>query len=349
MYLSAPAILQFVRAIGLTKQVTIHQSNGDKSTGHIWRQLQVKPNVHLGDNEHSDVNQARAHGINGKHYAGTHFNVYEQDLFDHNLKNIATLAREVRLRSTLIGNEVFSDLSASLNLPFLLIASELLYREIEDRPIVFLGRDCQLLHKIYTEYFDLSYYIPFSRKVAYDDPARAHAFLRKHSPSNAMLVDISSTGGTWQKLDPIDVTVLIYSDTSYYTPSQPVLPSTFDYITSNSEIGQTNLMLEVMNCGDHGHLHSIHEIAPNVYTASYGEPELPYAIVESIHRPIRTAQGLSGIYKTAIRQELASLSRDQLLDFFKYCTSSLCARTDLYPQLGSFVANETKYLEQFTK
>lgn len=349
MYLHGSAILQFVRSIGLTKQVTIYQSGGDKSTGDIWRRMQhCKPGIHLGDHTNSDVAQALAHNINGELYLGTHFNDYEQDLFSNNLKNIATLAREARLRSGSATNEVFSDLSASLNLPFLFIASELLYRKYQARPIVFLGRDCQLLHKIYNEYFELSYYTPFSRKVAYTDPALALAYLHRHSAPNAVLVDISSTGGTWQKLDPIDVEVLIYSDQSYYTPTKPTLPATFSYLTTNTEIGQTNLLLEVFNCGDHGHLNRVEQFTDGMFHAEFGTPELDKDIVNAIHRPVYQVVALSSIYKQAIKNELAGLTHDQLIEFFRYCTSSLCVRTDLYALLGDFVNQETTYLDQFT-
>lgn len=350
MYLPGPAILQFVRSIGLTKQVTIYQSGGDKSTGLIWQRLQDhKPDTHLGDHPNSDFGQARAHGINAELYPGTHFNEYEQDLFTHGLKNIATLAREARLRSGRAVNEVFSDLSSSLNLPFLFIAAELLYRKHKNTPITFLGRDCQLLHKIYNEYYELSYYIPFSRKVAFDNTSTATFYLAKHRMNNTVLVDISSTGGTWQRMDPMDITVLIYSDQAYYTPEKPKLPVTFSYITTNSEIGQTNLLLEVFNCGDHGHLNKLTQLTSGAFKADFSDPELDSAIIDAIHTPISKAVMLSSIYKQAIRKELEELNNEQLLEFFKYCTSSLCARTDLYNLLTDFVEKETTYLSQFTQ
>ena len=349
MYLHGSAILQFVRSIGLTRQVTIYQSNGDKSNGSIWKRIQHnKPNIHLGDHPNSDVGQALANNINGELFPGTHFNAYEADLFEHGLKNIATLAREARLRSGRAINEIFSDLSASLNLPFLFIAAELLYRKHAGRPILFLGRDCQLLHKIYTEYYELSYYIPFSRRAAYTDPATAIAYLRKHSPVNGVLVDISSTGGTWAQLEPIDVTVLIHSDTSYYTKEKPIPPDSFTSITSNSTIGETNLVLEIFNCGDHGHLNKVTQITDGMFQSHFGKPELNKDIVDAIHSPVYNAIKLSSIYKDAIRSELDDLTADQLVEFFKYCTSSLCARTDLYNLLDDFVNQETTYLDQFT-
>ena len=350
MYLSGPAILQFVRSIGMDKQVTIYQSNGDKSNGTIWQQLNaVKPGFHLGDNLNSDVTQARNHGINGEHYAGTHFNQFEQDYFESGLLNLATLAREVRLRSGSAKYEDFSDLSASLNLPLMFVACEMLYRKYAGRPLVFLGRDCQLMHRIYNEYYELSYYLPFSRRVAYDNKDTAIAYLRKHSPTNAMLVDISSTGGTWQHLDPIDVTVVVYSDTSHYTPEKPTLPATFNYLTTNTELGQTNLVLEIFNSGSHGHLSSIEEIAPGMFQAKFGEPELNKDIVDSIHRPVVFAVELSSIYKTALREELSNLSQHDLFEVLAHCANALCARTDLYSQLGDFTAKEASYLQQFTK
>ena len=41
MYLPGVVILQMVRAAGLTKQVTIYQSNSNKGSGIVWRELSM--------------------------------------------------------------------------------------------------------------------------------------------------------------------------------------------------------------------------------------------------------------------------------------------------------------------
>jgi hypothetical protein len=350
MYLPGSAILQMVRSVGLEKQVSIYQSNGDKSTGDIWRRMQdCKPNLHLGDNTNSDYNQAKANGINAELYPGTHFNGYEQDLHDLGLRSIALLSREIRLATVTASNSVFTEIASSLNLPLLFVSIELLQRKHRDKQFIFLGRDGQLLHKIYNSYFGVAGYLPFSRKVAYDNPTTAYNYLKRHSTDNTVFVDISSTGGTWQNLSPVDITVLIYSDKAFYTPEKPVLPATFNYITTNSEIGQTDLLLEVFNCGDHGPLEQINELVPGMYTQTFGTPELSADIVEAVHAPAKYAHKLRSIYASAIRNDLLSLDEEQLKAFMHYCTANICARTELYQQLGSFVNNETQYLNQFTK
>ena len=350
MYLSAPSILQMARSVGLDKQVTIYQSNGDKSNGSIWDRLKdIPPALHLGDNQNSDVTQPRARGIDAELYPGTAFNDYELDLHTAGLEYIPLLSRETRLATAQVENELFTTLSSSLNLPFIFFSAEMLYRKYAGRPIVFLGRDCQLLHKIYNAYYEVAGYLPFSRKVAYDNPALAERYLKQHSNTNTVFVDISSTGGTWQQLPNIDITVLIYSDQVYYTPVKPVLPELFSYITTNTEVGQTNLVLEIFNCGDHGHLDKINEIASGVFTVNFGTPELPTDIVQAIHEPIYQAVELKGIYKDNVRLELSNLSQEELIAYVHYCATSLCVRQDIYSLTRDFMERETNYLNQFTK
>lgn len=349
MYLPAPAILQLVRSVGLSKQVTIYRSSGDKSTGSIWRRMQLcKPSLHLGDHPNSDFAQANNAAIPCELYTGTHFTSDESFMFSQGLPHVAILSREVRLRTNSGAAEIFSDTASSLNLPLLMIASELLHRKYGIRPIAFLGRDCQLLHMLFSEYYCTAYYVPFSRKVAYANRQSASAYLRSHAPVNAVFVDISSTGATWQHLSDIEMTALIYSDVSFYTANKPTLPPTFSYIASNSEIGPTNLMLEVFNCGDHGHLESVEEITDGMFKATFAVPELNTPVIDAIQAPIVTATALSGIYKDSIRTELAELSNTVLMQLFAYCTSNICSKTDMLAMLPAFVQKETSYLNQFT-
>jgi hypothetical protein len=230
----------------------------------------------------------------------------------------------------------------------LFMICELLHRRYHDRNIVFLGRDCQLLHKLYTTYYDLAYYLPFSRQVAYHQPDTALHYLRTHSPEQPVYFDLSSTGGTWQKLNAnIDITVAVYSDLAYYTPQQPTLPAGFDYLTANSMIGPTALMLEVMNSGDHGHLNSIQHYQDNLMQVTFGEPEIPAEFVTAIHAPVHLAQQLATIYQDAIREELSTVSVDQLIQHFGQLAVAISTQ-DLLQMIPDFQNKETNYLEQFT-
>jgi hypothetical protein len=351
MYLPAAAILQLVRSVGMDKQVTLYQSNGDKSNGTVWPRLKNKPDVHLGDNRVSDYDRPTNAGVNAEWYnPATELNAVEHSLVDTNLLSLGLLTREIRLGEnyTGLGNEYFASAN-NHNLPLLFFLAELINKHYGHRNIVFLGRDCQLLHRLYNAYYDpAASYLPFSRQVAYDTPEAAVEYLKAHAPERPLFIDLSSTGGTWEKLQSeLDVLVAIYSDTTHYTPEKPVLPKGFGYLTSNSQIGQTNLLLEVMNCGDHGHLDRIEIHDGKLMQVHFAEPELPEHIVSIIHKPVQRAVALADVYRESIRKELRALDDVQLLGLFGGYASAICSRQDL--QLDSFLKKETAYLEQFTK
>jgi hypothetical protein len=352
MYLPASAILELVRSVGLTKQVTLYQSNGDKSQGSVYKKFrEEKPGIHLGDNRRSDYEQARANGINGEWYLGTGLNEYESQFNDRGMTYTALLCREVRLRNNTIYRNYF-DVACGINLPWLLICAEMLHRKYKDRNLVFLGRDCQLMYKIYSAYYGGCYYLPFSRSVAFNQPGDAVNYLLTHSPENPLFVDISSTGGTWAKLDSyskLEIVVAIYSDLAYYTPDRPVPPQTFTYLTTNTQVGPTNLLLEVFNCGDHGHLKQIEVIDGKLMQVKFGDPELPQELINTIQQPVNTAIDLAIHYRSNIREELAGLTDEELFDKFKSCVSYLCGQQSLAEQLPqSFRDKEFAYLHQFT-
>jgi len=351
MYLPASNILQMVRGVGLTKQVTIYQSNGDKSNGSIWPRLSVhRPGVHLGDNQHSDVNMPGQAGFTAELCTQTHFTVVEHGLFNNLLPNVALLVRESRLAFNGDHRPHF-EIANSSNLPLLFVMSEMIHRRYENRNVVMLGRDCQLLHKIYNAYYnETTPYLPFSRVVAYNQPDTAVEYLNSHSARQPVFFDISSTGGTWAKLgNDLEVCVAIYSDLAYYTPKRPVLPTKFKYLTNNTQIGQTNILLEMFNCGDHGHLSRLTPIDGRLITAEFAAPELPKDLVQVIHTPVHFAVKQSGTYRDAVRKELSCLTEQQLIDKFSEFAMRICTQNHLLSDAKRFLDQETQYLEQFTK
>ena len=351
MYLPAHAILQLVRSVGLDKQVTLYQSNGDKSNGSIWSRLQkTDTGTHLGDNRHSDYDMPTQAGVKAEWFEGTGLTQIESQLFDQGLCNLALLCREIRLRNNPVDTEYFN-IACDANLPLLFVLAEMIHRKRGKQEIVFLGRDCQLLHKVYNAYYGIAYYIPFSRKVAYAQPNDAVEYLKAHSPKNSLYVDISSTGGTWAKLAQISdlaVLVAIYSDVAFYTPERPVLPEKFDYLSTNTEIGQTNLLIELFNCGDHGHLGSIEVIDGTLMRSYYGEPELPISLIKELHLPAKQSVELSPIYAEALRAELTQLDDTLLKSTFGALAMYICNQTHLLQEARDFLEKETEYLEQFT-
>ena len=347
MYLPAAVILQMVRDAGLNKQVTIYQSNADKGNGKVWRELNFKPIIHLGDNPHTDYNQPRAHGFNAELYKGSEFTEVEEYLSKNKFQQIARLCREIRLTNSPVTPPTtgYFRLSSQINLPLLFVIIEQLKRSIGERPIVFLGRDCQLMWRLYNGYFGTAYYLPFSRKVAYTQSTLAAEYLKKHSPENSVIVDISSTGETWThmaKYGRFNVKSVIYSDSE----ERNYLPDTFSYITKNSICGQTNLVLEIMNCGDHGHLDSLGQLGNGFISAVFAEPELSFEMIQSIHTPVYDAVDLTSFYKESIVEELKAKTDEELASMFNMLSSTISKQTIMLNSLPEFTKKEDTYHRQ---
>lgn len=341
MYLPGATILQMVRAAGLNRQVTIYQSNADKGKGIVWKELmQNPPALHLGDNHLTDYQQPLAHGIRAELYPGTQLNELEKSL-----QVIGLLTREIRLRNNVTDFKEYFDLACSVNLPLIFVMAEQIHRRAGNRPIVFLGRDCQLLWRVFNAYYRTAHYLPFSRKVAYNQPELAAEYLKGHSLSNSIFVDISSTGETWthmSKFGNFDMLSVIYSDSE----DRPYLPASFSYITKNSVCGQTNLVLEIMNCGDHGHLDSLEKLGNRLIKANFAETELPEGVIAATHYPVYDAVDLAKFYKVQIRQLLNNLTDQNLAAWFNQLSATICSQMGMLTNLEEFHEKETVYHEE---
>jgi len=120
-----------------------------------------------------------------------------------------------------------------------------------------------------------------------------------------------------------------------------VLPKGFNYLVSNSQIGDTNLILEAFNCADHGHIKDYDN-----YQATYGDPELLPDIIESIHAPIHQAVSLSCYYKEYLRSEMAKQTDQNLLRMFANCAVLISHQEQLLSRLSLFLSKENHYLGQ---
>jgi len=321
MYLHASEILDLTRSIGMDKQVSIYQSNGDKSTGAFWSKMQGKLDLeyHLGDNINSDVNKPSEYGFNSVHYPNTTSLTQIEDLFINNgMTHLGLLIRETRLMDYSSKYGTYLDIANQKNLPWLFVACELLYRKYNNKEIVFLGRDCQLLYKVYSAYFNArAQYLPFSREVALNQPREATEYIKHYISNDSILVDISSTGKTWEiicGIYPFNVEVFIHSDLYWYSSSKPVTPNTFTSFHKNSVIGGTSIIIEIFNCGDHGKLRSIDMIEGLPVGKFSNVAELPNEIIDIIHRPVNNAieLRLKGHY-AALTSELSKVDTEILL------------------------------------
>lgn len=327
MYLPPHVILQIVRSCGLNKQVTIYQSNNDKGNGKVWKDLKnYPPEFHLGDNEHSDINQALNNKIYAKYTSISKLNQLEIYLADNKLKHISLLIREIRL-----SNKISKDFlaAASLNLPLLFIFCEQIYRKFQSKDIFFLGRDCQILWNLYNHYYSTCYYLPFSRRVAYCQPELACNYLRNNLSDDYILIDLSSTGGTWKKMSEhgnFNVCSILFADSkSDKIYDQNALPNSFLFINPTSKIGVTNLNIELFNCANHGMCSRIEYINDKLLKIKIDQNELSQNHIFNTHEPISQACGKHIFYKNDIRDELKALSDDQLVQIASILIENICA------------------------
>ena len=347
MYMSGPDILSLTRSVGMDKQVTIYQSNSGKASGRIWQELQgLDLEYHIGDNLNSDYNRPVSAGFPAVHY--THSTVHtdiEQYFHSNGLQHLALMIREIRIKSHTPGYEEFLELANQGNLSFLFFTCEMLHRKYPGKKLAFLGRDCQLMYKLYNHYYEPAYYVPFSRIVALQQPVAAADYLLSQIPKDCILVDISSTGKTWEKMcefHPFNIEVLLYVKTFKYSKERPVLPETFSYITTTDDV-ISNQIIEVFNCGDHGHLKSITTIS-GIPVAEYGEPELKKEIVDVIHIPVNEAICLSKFYN--VRGNLSELSDSDLFNVFSAVLKYICSSTKINDSVGDYYKLENEYLKE---
>jgi len=346
MYLSGADILELVRNAGLKKQVTIYQSSGDKRNNAVWEKLKdLGIKQHCGDNQVSDVENPKRYNIPVKgYYNSINSSTIETSLFDSGLRILSYLVREVRLKSDNT-SDLFK-LSNQINLPWLLISCELLNRKYAGKNLVFLGRDCQLLYKVYNKFYGGAYYLPFSRKVAYEQPEDSVNYLKAHLPPNYVMVDISSTGATWQKINSLhkfDIEVLIYSDQFHYSSEKPVLPEGFSFTTKNSIIGQTNEMIEVLNCADHGVLTKI--INHNdIYIGIFGDTEIDSDSMNTIHSAIDMAVDACSYHKENIRKELQGA--ENLLPIFGKLLNIMNVSVGAIRTIPNYLEKQNAYMKE---
>ena len=162
MYLSHNTIIRILQAHGFNKIVYLFVTPGGKSSGQIWPMLKEHFDIklHLGDNEHSDVNMARAAGINAE-YTGIHAPTQVELLFikagttDKRFNELAFLLREFRHKNPYDINtneyQLYND-QAEFNIPLLILVSHELFKLLNNEnrnTLLLLTRDGCLLKHIF--------------------------------------------------------------------------------------------------------------------------------------------------------------------------------------------------------
>lgn len=163
MYLPTEFIERLLRHAGLRKRVVIHRSSGGKSSGRVWRTLQLLDQggavggiQHLGDHPRDDGALAGAHGIATRLTAAAALTPVENFLLANGFTGTALIARALRLEQAgddPVGLEL-NRLQAGFNIPVLLLASLYLRSQIQTTAeppanLLFCSRDCRAWADLY--------------------------------------------------------------------------------------------------------------------------------------------------------------------------------------------------------
>ena len=175
MYFSGETIMRILHSIGFNLNIPIFASPGGKSSGEIWPILktQYEINLHLGDNEYSDVKMANLAGINSELTTIHKLNETEMFFINNNNLDFAFLLREFRHKNPYNINtnkyELYND-QAVFNIPCLIMISnilnEIMIKENRDTILLITRDGCLLKHIFSTMYPNCKCYeLQSSRKI----------------------------------------------------------------------------------------------------------------------------------------------------------------------------------------
>jgi len=155
MYLSENDIMKLLKHHGFNKKVKLYASPNGKSSKKIWPKLMEMYNInlHLGDNEHSDVNSPKSFGINAELTTIHKFSNTELFFYNNNYKDFSLLIREFRHKNPYDINtnnyQLYND-QILFNIPCLIMYShslyELLLTEKRTRVLLLTRDGCLLKH-----------------------------------------------------------------------------------------------------------------------------------------------------------------------------------------------------------
>jgi len=156
MYLSEENIKTLLNKHGININNKLYVSPNGKGSGKIYEKLLTEYEIitHTGDNEHSDISQAKKYGINVYHTKINKYTNFESSLVKSNNIELSNIFRNYRLQNpydeTTIEYRLYEE-QAKYNIPILLYIAKTLNEILlnENRnTILFLTRDGCLLKPI---------------------------------------------------------------------------------------------------------------------------------------------------------------------------------------------------------
>ena len=156
MYLSEENIKTLLNKHGINTNNKLYVSSNGKGSGTMYERLlnEYDIKLHTGDNEHSDISQAKKYGINAFHTKMHKYTNFETNLLKTNNVELSNIFRNYRLQNpydeTTIEYSLYEE-QAKYNIPILLYIAKTLNEILlsENRnTILFLTRDGCLLKPI---------------------------------------------------------------------------------------------------------------------------------------------------------------------------------------------------------
>ena len=157
MYLSEAQIRRMLTAAGFKKNVTLYVTNRGKWTNKIWNKLKVEHSIelHVGDNERSDVIAPRQHGIRAEHFKGADLSSMEREWLQLLPEELVYHMRYGRLACPYekgSAEAYFWSMQCGMNFPLLYASCQLLRRFVKEtysKKVLFATRDCRTMRQLF--------------------------------------------------------------------------------------------------------------------------------------------------------------------------------------------------------
>jgi len=214
MYLPVPVIRELLSQAGIRREYPILISSHGKASSAIWRYFagQGVQCLHHGDNERSDVLNARSFGMRARLVQATKLTDFELFLREQGAERAASALRTARLLVDPDGMpEWLQRLQFNLNLPFLLVSVLNLLGEVRDRQIrkvFFASRDGRHLQSAFlalrdhfVDLVEVEAHYWFTSRLARTRGSDGYVrYCQSGWTESVALVDLCGTGASITKL-----------------------------------------------------------------------------------------------------------------------------------------------------
>ncbi len=190
MYFTKEQIKTILESCGLKKNIEIYVTPDGKKKGYIWEQL-PKIDLHIGDNEYSDIESPKKFSIQTEYYTNHKLNAIEEYVYSFD-KNLACWMRLIRLNCPYISEHeknLWLDQS-SFNAPILALAS----LELPDKEIAFTFRDSIYWKQIYEKLTGKKSKELHTSRICYYNPSKEFINYINEISKDCIIVDLQGSG-----------------------------------------------------------------------------------------------------------------------------------------------------------